>query len=128
MIMLDLNDSLDEPIRGINYCIRCCIPETQEGVQFDEMGICTACQSSEEKMHIDWTMREKQLKKILGLVWIGFAIVTAYFCIFEFGLPKLLSSKQEDVVFGIIILFVLTPLIVFGLTTFGYFALKGEYD
>lgn len=38
----------------IKYCTRCCMPETQEGIQFDSMGICTACQSSEQKMHIDW--------------------------------------------------------------------------
>jgi N-acetyl sugar amidotransferase len=54
-----------EPMNIIKYCIRCCVPETQEGVLFDEMGVCTACRSSEEKMHIDWTIREKQLRKIL---------------------------------------------------------------
>ena len=54
-----------EPIEGIKYCIRCCTPETQEGVDFDEMGVCTACRSSEEKMHIDWAEREKKLKDIL---------------------------------------------------------------
>ncbi len=59
------NDFAQEPIKGINYCTRCCVPETQEGVQFDEMGICTACRSSEEKMHIDWVAREKQLRAIL---------------------------------------------------------------
>lgn len=53
-----------EPIKGIQYCVRCCIPETQEGVSFDDMGICTACRSSEEKMHIDWVAREKQLRAI----------------------------------------------------------------
>lgn len=53
------------PIDGIKYCIRCCTPETQEGQEFDEMGICTACISSEDKMHLDWVEREKQLKKIL---------------------------------------------------------------
>ena len=52
-------------IKNIQYCIRCCVPETQEGVQFDEVGICTACKSSEEKMHIDWNSREKQLREIL---------------------------------------------------------------
>jgi len=41
------------------------VPETQEGVDFDEMGVCTACRSSEEKMHIDWTVRGNQLKIIL---------------------------------------------------------------
>ena len=59
------NDFAQEPIKGIKYCTRCCVPETQEGVQFDEMGICTACISSEEKMHIDWSAREKQLRAIL---------------------------------------------------------------
>lgn len=68
------------------------------------------------------------IKKTLGVVWILLAIAAAYFCIFEFGLPKFLSDQQEDLVFGIIILFILTPLIVLGLGTFGYFALVGEYD
>ena len=70
----------------------------------------------------------KQLKRVLGMIWIGLAIAAGYFCIFEFGLPKLLSDKQDDLVFGIIILFILTPLIVTGLGTFGYYALMGEYD
>lgn len=60
-----MNESLHEPIKGIEYCTRCCVPETQEGVEFDEMGVCTACRSSEEKMHIDWTAREVQLRTIL---------------------------------------------------------------
>lgn len=54
-----------DPVKGIKYCIRCCIPETQEGVSFDDMGVCTACRSSEDKMHIDWTARERQLRAIL---------------------------------------------------------------
>lgn len=49
----------------LQYCTRCCVPETQEGVDFDEMGICRACQSSEQKIHINWVEREKQLHKIL---------------------------------------------------------------
>jgi membrane protease YdiL (CAAX protease family) len=69
-----------------------------------------------------------QLKRALGMIWIAFAIAAAYFCIFEFGLPKFVSGKQEDLVFGIIILCVLTPLIVIGLGTFGYYSLLGEYD
>lgn len=58
------NESI-EPIKGIKYCTRCCVPETMEGVQFDELGICTACRSSEEKMHINWKERELQLRRIL---------------------------------------------------------------
>ena len=69
-----------------------------------------------------------QLKRALGMIWLALSVAAAYFCIFEFGLPKFASGKQEDLVFGIIILFVLTPLIVIGLGTFGYYALMGEYD
>lgn len=68
------------------------------------------------------------IKRILGIVWLFLALASAYFCVFVFGLPKFDSGKQEDLVFGIIILFVLTPLIVIGLGVFGYFAIKGEYD
>ncbi|MRX66547.1 DUF6814 family protein [Flavobacterium resistens] len=68
------------------------------------------------------------VKKILGVLWIILSIAAAYFCIFEFGLPKFLSDQQDDLVFGIIILFILTPLIVLGLGTFGYFSLIGEYN
>jgi len=68
------------------------------------------------------------LKRILGIVWIALALAAAYFCIFIFGLPKFESGKQEDLVFGIIMLFILTPLVVLGLGIFGFYALKGEYD
>ena len=44
--------------KNLQYCTRCLMPETQEGVKFDELGICTACQSSEDKMHINWFERE----------------------------------------------------------------------
>lgn len=54
-----------EPIAGLKYCIRCCVPATQEGLEFDDLGICTACRSSEDKMHIDWAARERQLRTIL---------------------------------------------------------------
>jgi N-acetyl sugar amidotransferase len=35
-------------------------------MKFDDMGICQACQSSEQKIHIDWTLREKQFSQILN--------------------------------------------------------------
>jgi len=50
----------------LTYCTRCCVPETQEGVDFDELGICRACRSSEQKIHIDWVARGKQLEDILN--------------------------------------------------------------
>jgi N-acetyl sugar amidotransferase len=50
---------------GVQYCSRCCLPATAEGLGFDEMGICQPCRSSEQKIHIDWVKREKALGKIL---------------------------------------------------------------
>jgi N-acetyl sugar amidotransferase len=41
------------------------MPETTEGIRFDEMGICQACQSAEQKMHINWGEREEQLRQML---------------------------------------------------------------
>lgn len=51
--------------KGMHYCVRCCMPESNEGIKFDEMGICQACQSSEQKIHIDWVAREKELRQLL---------------------------------------------------------------
>jgi N-acetyl sugar amidotransferase len=51
--------------KNLRYCVRCCMPETQEGLKFDELGICQACQSSEQKIHINWVEREYELRKLL---------------------------------------------------------------
>jgi len=50
------------PFPQLRYCVRCCMPETNEGMEFDEMGICKACRSSEQKMHINWAERQEKLK------------------------------------------------------------------
>jgi N-acetyl sugar amidotransferase len=52
--------------KNFRYCTRCCLPETVEGISFDEMGICTVCRSSEQKMHFDWNERRKVLDDILA--------------------------------------------------------------
>ncbi len=50
---------------NLKYCRRCCMPETQEGIGFDDFGVCKACQSAEQKIHIDWDQRERQLTALL---------------------------------------------------------------
>jgi N-acetyl sugar amidotransferase len=50
----------------LQYCTRCCLPETMEGITFDEFGVCTACRSSEEKMHINWRDKQSKLIKIFN--------------------------------------------------------------
>jgi nitric oxide reductase large subunit len=68
------------------------------------------------------------IKKALGIVWIVLGLAAAYFSITALGLPKLTSGKSDDLVFGIIILFVLTPIITGGLLVFGMYSLQGEYN
>jgi len=41
------------------------MPETAEGIEFDDRGVCNACNSSEEKMHINWEQRESDLREKL---------------------------------------------------------------
>jgi hypothetical protein len=68
------------------------------------------------------------LKKVLGIVWLALAALLAYLFIFILGVPKVISGSQDDLVFGIIILAVLTPIIVVGMALFGYYSLVGEYS
>ncbi len=68
------------------------------------------------------------VKRILGIVWWILAVLVAYYGIAALGIPKFSSGKQEDLVFGIIVCFVLLPIIVLGLFIFGKYSLQGEYD
>ena len=39
----------------MRYCIKCVIPDTRPHIEFDEEGICSACQAGYEKEDdIDW--------------------------------------------------------------------------
>jgi len=55
----------DPPFPKMRYCSRCCMPETSEAIGFDELGICHACRSSEQKMRINWAERQKSLATLL---------------------------------------------------------------
>ena len=63
---------------------------------------------------------------LLGIVWLALAALCGYYGLTSFGLPKLISGKSDDLVFGIIILFVLMPLIVGGLVPFGIYAYRAN--
>lgn len=56
------------------------------------------------------------------------AVIVAYYGIAALGIPKFTSGKQEDLVFGIIVCFILLPIVVIGLLIFGKYSLQGEYD
>ena len=51
---------------GLTYCTRCGMPSTEPLATFDELGVCVTCLASEQKMHIDWTKKEKDLRTILA--------------------------------------------------------------
>jgi hypothetical protein len=70
-------------------------------------------------------------KKYLGIVWFLLGLVAGWFSVTNIGLPKFtngLAGNQSDLVFGIITLFILTPLIVGALLVFGWYAWQGEYE
>lgn len=48
----------------MKYCKKCVQPDTRPGIHFNEDGICGACLYEEEKKHIDWDSRWKELEKI----------------------------------------------------------------
>ena len=41
-----VKSKVGEPLfKNLKYCSRCCLPETSEGIKFDDYGICTICRS-----------------------------------------------------------------------------------
>jgi hypothetical protein len=68
------------------------------------------------------------VKKLLGGLAVILGLVVGYFGLTILGLPKLNSGKQDDLVFGIIIVFILLPIVVGGLVRFGTYAIQGEYS
>ncbi len=71
---------------------------------------------------------KNRIKRGLGIVWMLLGLAAAYFGILELGLPKISSGKQDDLIFGIIMLAIITPIISGGLLLFGKYAWQGEYD
>lgn len=72
-----------------------------------------------------------KIRRMAGILWLAMGAFAGYFSITSIGLPKFnsgLAGNQSDLVFGIIMLFILTPLIVGSLLIFGYYTLNGEYD
>ncbi len=69
-----------------------------------------------------------KLKRGLGIVWILLGLIAAFFGVFELGLPNIMSGKQDDLIFGLIMMLIITPVASIGLLMFGRYALQGAYD
>ena len=46
----------------IKYCKSCITPATKPDFQISANGICAGCQSFNNRKHIDWKKKEKDLK------------------------------------------------------------------
>ncbi len=75
-----------------------------------------------------FSSRANKLKKGLGIVWILLGLAAAWFGVFELGLPNIRSGKKDDLIFGLIMMLIITPVASIGLILFGKYALQGEYD
>jgi MFS family permease len=60
-----------------------------------------------------------KIKKGLGIVWILLGLATAFFGFFKLGLPNIMSGKQDDLIFGLIMMLIITPVASIGLIMFG---------
>jgi nitric oxide reductase large subunit len=67
------------------------------------------------------------IRKLMGIVWIAMALAAGYYLIVSQAIPKFQTGKTGDLIPAIIYTFILTPIIVGGLSVFGVYALKGEY-
>jgi len=71
--------------------------------------------------------KSDKVKKLLGIIWMLFGLAAFYLGIFKLGIPKIMSGNQDDLIFGIIAMVIITPIITGGLLLFGKYALQGEY-
>ena len=46
-------------------CINCFYPNTKPDLEFDKMGVCSACTSFKNRQKVNWKEREKEFIKIV---------------------------------------------------------------
>jgi MFS family permease len=71
--------------------------------------------------------KSDKAKRFLGIIWILLGLTAFYLGIFKLGIPKIMSGNQDDLIFGIIVMAIITPIVTGGLFLFGKYALQGEY-
>ena len=48
----------------MKYCTRCVMPDTRPGIAFNKEGVCTACQSYENRKNIDYKKRWYEFEEL----------------------------------------------------------------
>ncbi|MEO8111680.1 MAG: MFS transporter [Ginsengibacter sp.] len=71
--------------------------------------------------------KSDKAKRFLGIIWILLGLAALYLGIFQLGIPKISSGNQDDLIFGIIAMIIITPVVAGGLLLFGKYSLQGEY-
>lgn len=99
-------------MRKIVYCKTCLMPNTRPRIEFDEHGVCNACNHNKNKRaDVDWEARREELESILAkyrssngewdcvVPWSGGkdSSVIAYKLKFEFGMNPLLVTFSPQV-------------------------------
>jgi N-acetyl sugar amidotransferase len=49
----------------MKYCKNCLFPDTKPELEFDDRGVCSACNNVKNKENVDWASRRKDLEQIL---------------------------------------------------------------
>jgi N-acetyl sugar amidotransferase len=49
----------------LKYCVRCVMPSTKPDLHIDEGGVCNACRAYENRKHVDWDVRKRELLSLL---------------------------------------------------------------
>jgi N-acetyl sugar amidotransferase len=49
----------------LKYCVRCVMPSTKPDLHIDEDGVCNACRAYENRKHVDWDVRKRELLSLL---------------------------------------------------------------
>jgi len=68
------------------------------------------------------------IRAYAGLLWMALGILAGWYLIAVQALPKFRSDASEDLIPAIIYTFILAPIITGGLFSFGWLALKREYE
>lgn len=79
------------------------------------------------RLDVTNTFLLNSIRKWLGILWIMLALVVVWYGFMQAGIPKILSGKQEDIVFGFIITVIITPVAACSLFFFGKYAVEGAY-
>ena len=48
----------------MKFCVKCVMPDTRPGISFNDQGVCSACQSYDNRKNIDYDKRFKELQTL----------------------------------------------------------------